>query len=143
MSEEPIGPSKVQRTGVFAGLEDEDVEGILRVGHAVTFEADRPIFESGDRGDVMFVILDGEAQVDVGGRFHRLKTGDFFGEMAVIAPGPRMATVRAATEVHALEIPADAFQTFLLEHPRLALSMMRFLVTRLREVEQRLDAWMA
>jgi CRP-like cAMP-binding protein len=143
MSEERIEASKVQRAGVFAGLEDGDVEDLLRVGHAASFEADRAIFETGDRGDAMYVILEGEAQVDVGGRFHRLTTGDFFGEMAVVAPGPRMATVRAATPVRALEIPADAFQAFLLEHPRLALSMMRFLVTRLREVEQRLDAWMA
>ncbi|HET9723722.1 MAG TPA: cyclic nucleotide-binding domain-containing protein [Actinomycetota bacterium] len=143
MNDVPIEPSKVQRTGVFAELEGEDVEALLRVGHVVTFEADLPIFEAGDRGDAMFVILDGEAQVDVGGRFHRLRDGDVFGEMAVIVPGRRMATVRAATPVRALRIPADAFQAFLLEHPRVALPMMRFLVTRLREVEQRLDAWMA
>ena len=143
MRDGAIDASKVQRTGVFAGLEDEDVEGILRVGHAVSFEPDRAIFEIGDRGDAMFVILEGEVQVDVGGGFHRLTAGDFFGEIAVIAPGLRMATVRAATPVRALAVPADAFQAFLLEHPRLGLSMMRFLVTRLREVEQRLDAWMA
>lgn len=143
MNEIPIEPSKVQRTGVFAELEDEDVVALLSAGNTVTFESDHAIFQTGDPGDAMFVILDGEAQVDVGGRFHRLKSGDFFGEMAVIAPGRRMATVRAATPVRALQIPADAFHTFLLEHPKVALSMMVFLVTRLREVEQRLDAWMA
>lgn len=143
MNETPMEPSKVQRTGVFAELENEDVVALLRVGKVVTFEADHAIFETGDPGDAMFVILDGEAQVDVGGRFHRLRSGDFFGEMAVIAPGRRMATVRSATDVRALQIPADAFQAFLLEHPKVALSMMVFLVTRLREVEQRLDAWMA
>ncbi|HEU4354921.1 MAG TPA: cyclic nucleotide-binding domain-containing protein [Actinomycetota bacterium] len=143
MNEMPIEPSKVQRTGVFAELEDEDVVALLRAGSAVTFEADQAIFQTGDPGDAMFVILDGEAQVDVGGRFHRLRSGDFFGEMAVIAPGRRMATVRSATPVRALQIPADAFHAFLLEHPKVALSMMVFLVTRLREVEQRLDAWMA
>lgn len=143
MDQVPIEPSKVQRTGVFAEIEDEDVEALLRVGNVVTFEAEQAIFDTGDPGDAMFVILDGEAQVDVGGRFHRLTSGDFFGEMAVIAPGRRMATVRSATQVRALEIPAGAFQAFLLEHPKVALSMMGFLVTRLREVEQRLDAWMA
>lgn len=143
MNEVPIEPSKVQRTGVFAELEDEDVVALLGAGSAVTFEADHAIFQTGDPGDAMFVILDGEAQVDVGGRFHRLGSGEFFGEMAVIAPGRRMATVRSTTPVRALQIQADAFHAFLLEHPKVALSMMVFLVTRLREVEQRLDAWMA
>jgi CRP/FNR family cyclic AMP-dependent transcriptional regulator len=141
--DERIDPSMVQRSGLFADLEEADVEGILRAGHEVAFEADQPVFRTGEPGDAMYVVLDGEAQVDVGGRFHRLKGGDFFGEMAVIAPGPRMATVVAATPVRALSIPADAFQEFLLEHPRVALAMMRFLVARLREVEQRIDAWMA
>jgi hypothetical protein len=40
-------------------------------------------------------------------------------------------------------IHADAFQSFLLEHPAVAVSMMKQLVIRLREVEQRIDAWMA
>ena len=141
--DDPIDPSIVQRTGLFADLGDEDVEGILEAGREERFDADQAVFRAGDPGDAMFVILDGEAQVDVGGRFHRLKAGDFFGEMAVIVPGPRMATVMAASPVRAVSIPADAFQAFLLEHPRVALAMMRSLVTRLREVEQRIDAWMA
>jgi CRP-like cAMP-binding protein len=63
--------------------------------------------------------------------------------MAVLAPGKRMATVRADGEVQALRISAEGFQEFLIERPRVALSMMKALVLRLREVEQRIDAWMA
>ena len=63
--------------------------------------------------------------------------------MALIAPGPRMATVKAVQPVEALTIPADEFRSFLLDHPTVALSMMKALVIRLREVEQRIDAWMA
>jgi hypothetical protein len=40
-------------------------------------------------------------------------------------------------------IPADGFQTFLLDHPRVAVAMLKAIVLRLREVEQRIDAWMA
>ena len=98
MNDMPIEPAKAA-TGVFAELEDADVVALLRVGNAVTFEAGHAIFQTGDPGDAMFVILEGEAQV-VGGRFHRLRSGDL-GEMAVIAPGRRMATVRSATQVRA------------------------------------------
>jgi len=91
----------------------------------------------------MYVIISGGARVDVGGRFHDLGPGDVFGEMALLSPGRRMATVRAVSEVAALRVPADAFQAFLLQHPAVALSIMKQLVVRLREVEQRIEAWMA
>ena len=130
-------------TGLFAGLSPEDADGILQAGERLSFPAGTTIFETGDRGDAMFVVSSGEARVDVGGRFHVLKPGDFFGEMALLAPGPRMATVKTQSEVEAVKIDAGSFQSFLLSHPAVALSMMKQLVIRLREVEQRIDAWMA
>jgi CRP/FNR family cyclic AMP-dependent transcriptional regulator len=130
-------------TGLFAGFGPDDADALLGAGEAVSFRAGRAIFEIGDHGDAMYVILSGEAQVDVGGRFHVLRAGDFFGEMAVLAPGKRMATVRTNGDVQALRISAEGFQEFLVQRPRVALSMMKELVLRLREVEQRIDAWMA
>jgi CRP-like cAMP-binding protein len=133
----------LQGAPFFAGLSAEDLEGIVQIGAPVTFDAGRPIVEEGDPADGMYVILDGEARVDVGGRFHILKAGDFFGEMALIAPSKRMATVKAEQSVAALKIQADDFQEFLLEHPSVAVAMLKAIVLRLREVEQRIDAWMA
>ena len=133
----------LQAAGVFAGCSDDELRSIAAIGEPVSFDADTAIVEEGDRGDAMYVVVDGEARVDVGGRYHVLKPGEFFGEMALIAPGKRLATVRAVTPVEALRIPADAFQAFVMDHPQVALSMMKTLVVRLREVEQRIDAWMA
>ena len=128
--------------GLFAELGPGDAQALLEAGEPVTFPSGEAIFESGDQGDAMYVILNGEAQVDVGGRFHRLRAGDFFGEMALLAPGKRMATVRAEEDVQALRISAEGFRGFLAERPEVALSIMKVLVLRLREVEQRIDAWM-
>jgi CRP-like cAMP-binding protein len=129
--------------GIFAGLAPEDLAAIAHVGSPASFAAGTAIFEAGDAADDMFVMVDGEARVDVGGRFHILKAGDVVGEMAVLAPGTRMATVTAQTDVEALRFPEDAFQRFLLDHPGVTVSIMKQLVIRLREVEQRIDAWMA
>ena len=57
--------------------------------------------EQGDAGDGMYVIVSGTAEVDVGGRFHKLTTGNFFGEMALVSAGKRMATVKAVEPVEA------------------------------------------
>ena len=109
MNDMPIEPAKVQRTGVFAELEDADVVALLRVGNAVTFEAGHAIFQTGDPGRHVRHPRGRGA----GGRGRTLPSPGgavLFGEMAVIAPGRRMATVRSATQVRALQIPADAFQ---------------------------------
>jgi len=125
----------------FAGLDREDLENILRIGQPASFDPGRAIVQKGDPGDAMFILTKGAAQVDVGGRYHDLKPGDFFGEMAVIAGRKRMATVKAVDAVEAIRIPADGFQAFLLDHPAVAVTMLRSLVERLREVQERLDAW--
>ena len=127
----------------FATLSPEDLARVLGVGRTTTFEPGQAIVTKGELGDGMYIVLDGQAEVDVGGRFHRLGPGDLFGEMALISQSRRIATVTARDRVEALMIPADAFRSFLLEHPAVALSMLQAVVARLREVEERIDAWMA
>lgn len=127
-------------SGVF---DSRDLDEMRRMGREVSFGPGEAIVEAGDRADAMFVVLEGEAQVDVGGRFHRLGPGDVFGEMALLAPDRRMATVRAVESVRTLRVESEAFRSLLREHPELGLSLLRTLVLRLREVEQRVDAWMA
>jgi CRP-like cAMP-binding protein len=136
-----IVSAALKNSMLFRGIEDRHLDEILQISHEVSFGAGEAIFETGDPPNGMFVVLEGEAQVDVGGRFHRLRAGDFFGEMALLAPNKRMATVRAVEPLRALQIEADAFQSYLLEHPQVAVSMLGTVVLRLREVEQRIDAW--
>jgi CRP-like cAMP-binding protein len=61
--------------------------------------------------------------------------------MAVLASERREATVTAVEPVEAVRIPADELQALLLEHPRVAVGMLKSLVGRLREVQDRLDTW--
>jgi CRP-like cAMP-binding protein len=129
------------RLPFFAGLEHEDLEEILRRGQSVSFDAGATLVERGDPGDAMYIILSGAAEVHVGGRFHRIKQGDFLGEMAVMAGKKRMATVTAVEDVKALRISADDFEGILLQRPRIGLSILKSTVERLREVQDRIDAW--
>jgi CRP/FNR family cyclic AMP-dependent transcriptional regulator len=141
MDEMTVGRAALERMPLFAGLDRGQLEDVLAVGRRVSYDAGQAVVERGDPGDAMYIMLDGAAEVDVGGRFHRLQQGDFFGEMAVLAGKPREATVTAVERVEALQIPADEFQAFLLEHPHVAVGMLKSLVERLREVQDRLDTW--
>ena len=141
MDEVAVGIAALQRTPLFAGLDRGGLRKVLGAGQRAAFEPGQAIVERGLRGDAMYVIVSGAAEVDVGGRFHRLGRGDFFGEMAVLASGRREATVKAVEPVEALRIPADGLQAVLQENPRVAVGMLRSLVERLREVQDRLDTW--
>jgi CRP-like cAMP-binding protein len=141
MDDVMVGLAALERAPLFAGLDREHLEDVLRVGRRVLFDTGQAIVERGDQGDAMYIMVDGAAEVDVGGRFHRLERGDFFGEMAVLAGKRREATVKAVEPVEVLQIPADEFQAFLVQNPEVALGMLKSLVERLREVQDRLDTW--
>jgi monovalent cation:H+ antiporter-2, CPA2 family len=141
MDEVTVGLAALERTPLFAGLDREHLEGVLSVGQRVSFEPGQAIVERGDPGDAMYIVVSGVAEVDVGGRYHRLERGDFFGEMAVLAGKRREATVKAVEPLEAIRIPAEQFQRFLAANPQIAVGMLKSLVERLREVQDRLDTW--
>ena len=141
MDEVTVGRSALERTPLFAGLDREHLEDVVAVGQRVSYEPGQAIVERGDQGDAMYIVVDGAAEVDIGGRYHRLERGDFFGEMAVLAGKPREATVKAVEPLVALRIPAGEFQAFLAGNPQIAVGMLKSLVERLREVQDRLDTW--
>jgi CRP/FNR family cyclic AMP-dependent transcriptional regulator len=141
MDEVTVGRSALERTPLFAGLDRGHLEDVVAVGQRVSYDPGQAIVERGDQGDAMYIVVDGVAEVDIGGRYHRLERGDFFGEMAVLAGKPREATVKAVEPMVALRIPAEEFQAFLASNPQIAVGMLKSLVERLREVQDRLDTW--
>jgi len=143
MAEDQLELEALRSTPFFADLDRGDLESVLRIGRRVQFEPGQAIVERGDRSDGMYVVLDGRAQVDVGGRYHDLKAGSFIGEMALIQGGRRGATVKAVEAVETLMITAEDFRTFLLEHPSVAVTMLETVVKRLSEIQQRVEAWMS
>lgn len=143
MDDQAVGMSALQGMPLFAGVTQHDLENILKFGELRSYDSGQSIVERGEPGDAMYIVLRGTAEVEIGGRHHKLGPGEFFGEMALIAGRKRMATVKAGDRVDTLRIGADDFQGFLLRQPRVAASMLRSLVERLREVQERLDAWAA
>lgn len=141
MDDEAVGVSALESMPLFAGVTHHDLTNIVKLGQLRSFEPGQSIVERGEPGDAMYVILRGTAEVDVGGRAHTLQAGDFLGEMALVAGRNRMATVKAADRVDALRIGAEEFQVFLQHQPRVAVAMLKSLVERLREVQERIDAW--
>jgi CPA2 family monovalent cation:H+ antiporter-2 len=140
MDDQALGVSALQKMPLFAGVNRHDLVNIVKLGALRTFEPEQNIVERDEPGDAMYVILRGNVQVEAGGRRHELKPGDFFGEMALLTGRRRMATVKAADQVVTLRIGAEEFQGFLLQHSPVAVAVLKSLVERLREVQERIES---
>jgi CRP/FNR family cyclic AMP-dependent transcriptional regulator len=125
----------------FDGLDDDDLERIAEMGEPVSFGKAETIMEKGSSGDAMYVLLWGTTELDVGGRVHNPGAGEVVGEMALFSKKDRTATVTAAEPVEALKIPADRFHEFLIQNPTVAVGILEQVVERLREVQNRVEAY--
>jgi NADH:ubiquinone reductase (H+-translocating) len=86
-------------------------------GHGATqahYEPGEIVFDEGDAGDSLFMILSGQVEVlkRVGEQLQVIGTlhaGEYFGEMALLGRLPRSASTRALTSLDLLVLPAADF----------------------------------
>lgn len=122
---------------LFTGLSRRHLKRVASLGRMRRFPPGTSIVRKGDSGSSFFVLLDGEARVVVPkGRARRLRSGDFFGEMALLDESPRSADVVADGEVLVLTISRSSFGKLLRSEPALAQELLRTLAARLRAAER-------
>jgi CRP-like cAMP-binding protein len=121
---------------LFADLDDPDLEAIADPELERHFSAGERVLRRGLSGGAFFVILEGEAAVEIAGddEPRRLLRGDFFGEVSTLLKCKPVADVVARTELHTLEIPGPRLETFLLQYPRVTYRMLQTVTRRLRDV---------
>jgi NADH:ubiquinone reductase (H+-translocating) len=78
------------------------------------YEPGEVVFEEGEVGDSLYMILSGEVEVSklVGGESQHIGTlgaGEYFGEMALLGRRPRSASARAASALDLLVLPGSDF----------------------------------
>src|ERR1700722_16403179 len=110
----------------------------------VAFKAGETIIREGDEGDTAFFIVSGMVNVSVGlgdraQTVGRLETGEVFGEMSLIDPGPPPATVPAVCDVECLAASYQDFVSAIEENPERAVGFMKTLVRRLRKMNELLE----
>lgn len=107
----------------------------------VFFNAGDTILSQGEDGDTAFLIINGSVEVILGkGAQTRsvgtLDSGDVFGEMSLIEPGPRSATVKAVTDTECIVTSYDEFIVSIQENPERSVAFMKTLVRRLRHMNE-------
>jgi potassium efflux system protein len=136
----PAEVEALRRIGFFKNLTDADLRRVARIGRRRTYAPGEAIVEKDSERGGLFVILSGAAEVEAGGAVHTLTSGDFFGEMALLAGTRRTATVRATEPVQAMVFEMMYFRPFLIENPSVAVTLLEGVADRLHAAQERLDA---
>lgn len=131
---------------LFAEFTEPELEGALDLVDKVQYPAGECIVKQDEKGDCMFVLIEGKARV-----VHRrdgkeielaiLKHGDFFGELALVDSGPRSADVEALTDCALLRIEHGALRAIAGVYPNAAFKLLiavgRAMVIRMRKGNQK------
>jgi CRP-like cAMP-binding protein len=139
---------QLAKIDLFSGLKPEALELIAKVGSEETHASGTKIFQHGDAGDKLYLIVEGKVRIsrEVPGMGEEalavLGPGQAFGEMALLDESPRSADARVHDRCRLLVIPKDGFDDLLFLHKDLAYEVLwnvvRLLVSRLRETNDKL-----
>jgi len=122
--------------GLFHGLSRRDLTQVAEMAKGLDFAAGQAITEEGERGGRFYVLLEGQADVLVGGEVvNTLKAGDSFGEISLIDRQPRSATIVARTLVRTLSLSSWNFRPLLKEYPPIAEAVLLEMCRRLRDTQ--------
>lgn len=133
--------SSLKNTELFRALGDNELEKLSSKLRERVYPANTAIVREGANGDAMFIIKNGQVEVKkkepnlgIDLTIATLGMGACFGEMALLTGKPRSATVIAvaATELFVLE--KSDFDSLLLEHPSISISINKIVAERIEEM---------
>lgn len=134
------------KTKLFGSLGVETLAQIAKQMRPVKFDSGQLIFERGDPGRDIFVVLTGRVRLSVlsvEGRelsFGHPGPGDVFGEIAALDGGPRTAHATAVTKVETMALSRTALDSLLESHPALGKAAIAFMCARLREADLQFES---
>jgi len=131
-----VGNPKVDalsRVPLFAECTQEELEFLASRTDEVDVEAGRTLIRQGSPSDTFYVLLEGEAQVEVDGKPRApLAAGRFFGEIGMLDRGPGTATVVTRTPVRLLVMSHAQFRDAVKAHDQLLSHVLSVAADRLR-----------
>ena len=118
---------------MFASASEQILAEIASALEEVEFENGESIFSKGDVGNSMYVIISGTVRVHDGERtIVHLGDRDVFGELAILDPEPRSASITAAEPTSLFRLDRDSFYELMADHIEIVKGVLHVICQRLR-----------
>jgi CRP-like cAMP-binding protein len=127
----------LRTVGPFAELPTDTLRPLAQAAEVVRFGAGDVIVRQGDPGDAVYALTNGAAEVWLEEPaqepvlLRTMRSGQLFGETAVLYRGPRSATIKAKTDLMTIRLPGPEFIELLRSTPEVALRVAVALAQRL------------
>ncbi|MCJ7858921.1 CRP-like cAMP-activated global transcriptional regulator GlxR [Corynebacterium kalidii] len=137
-------PEILSRAGIFQGVETTAVNALIEQLESVTFPRGTTIFDEGEPGDRLYIIINGKVKLArhaPDGRENLLTImgpSDMFGELSIFDPGPRTSAAVCVTEVTAATMDSQMLHDWISAHPEISEQLLRVLARRLRRTNNTL-----
>ena len=123
----------LKEVSIFAGIPDSTLAEVAALLEQQDLAAGAVLFEKGDLGRCLYIIVAGRLRVHDGGHLlNELGERDIVGEMAVLDATPRLASVEALEETRLLRLEQDAIYELMADYVEVARGIIQVLSSHLR-----------
>ena len=129
----PLAPLEkvlfLKQVSLFREIPAEDVAALLPIAEEVSFQTGDVVIREGDKGDALYLIVEGSIAISAGGvaTGKRLGSRDVIGELSILTGDPRSVTCTAESEVLALRIDREPFWQLMRERPEVPIGLVKIL----------------
>ena len=129
----------IAQTEIFSELPPKLIGMVSKNASIREYKKGDFIFKEGEEADSFYIIKEGTVIVKKSDNVIAvLKSGDFFGEMALVEEYNRSATIIAGEKLTLIEIHKNVFNKVVSKYPPFSLEMIKVLSKRVRETDERM-----
>jgi serine phosphatase RsbU (regulator of sigma subunit) len=142
MKAEPLGTIRerlgiLKNVSIFARTEENILLNIAEALDEISIEANELLFQKGDEGTSMYIILSGSVKIHDGDyTFAVLGRGQVFGEYALLDTEERSASVTALETTVLLVLDQETFYGIMVNHVQILQGILQVLVGRARQTNK-------
>jgi CRP/FNR family cyclic AMP-dependent transcriptional regulator len=141
-----MGVHLLKNIPYFSELTIEEMINIVASSQKQKYARGSIVLHKGDVGDETYLIMKGKVKVIIthtDGKeiiLNILKSGDFFGEMAVFDHMPRSATIVAEEDCEFLIISQENIKDLIKRNPQIAFKLLSDMSRRVREADEQIGS---
>lgn len=121
---------------LFNYLDAESIAAVWKLMEPLQFPGGYNLINEGEEGDSFFIIVDGTVRIlqsvdDTQEEMGHLGPGQFFGEISLLTPLKRVATVQTVSSCQLLRLSRSDLQSIVVQYPQVHKELRRFIHHRL------------